>query len=516
MATPEFLKSDMNITRAVEVPESERRYEKIAQDASIRLVYSDYTSNPEKFENLTNTECLTRYNTDYITDRRSLIIVTEDGREPKYRVNNNGSPYVVLAAEPANLISEGLGGDGSQNEWACRNYSYTSGDIDGGVNWYKHIQYGSRYCPDVINAGTISGDAWKPANTTAAGCLSQLVDEQCGFYANIAIIWVVVSCNIVKAIVMAYLVFGKGVVSEPLMTLGDAMASYIAEPDEVMSGLCPTSIHLFRKQQKVRTNATMETPHQAPATAYLLTPSDAPITPSEFQKDGASSTHPPLWKPTSKTMRFVSAASGRRWVGTMTYFILCLVAIITLLVYALDYSLAYSQYASRAPLSKSFSALYKVGLGKINSDHLISGWSIEYLNSVQNQVVASVLIANTPQLALSFLYFAINTLITLMASSREWTRFSYSRANKYQPRTLRTSAPVGDQQRTYFRTYIHEPALGETSVFRSCSFPIHDHSNRCYSAAPLPLRCADDRTECTVALADFSKHISGSGKRVRH
>lgn len=70
--------------------------------------------------------------------------------------------------------------------------------------------------------------------------------------------------------------------------------------------------------------------------------------------------------------------------------------------------------------------------------------------SVQNAVVSSVLVANSPQLALSFLYFAVNTVLTSMSSANEWSHFSVKFAEKHQPKLLRTSNPVGQQRATHF------------------------------------------------------------------
>ncbi|KAL0939943.1 uncharacterized protein CTRU02_206553 [Colletotrichum truncatum] len=57
--------------------------------------------------------------------------------------------------------------------------------------------------------------------------------------------------------------------------------------------------------------------------------------------------------------------------------------------------------------------------------------------------IASVLVANAPQLYLSFWYLAYNALITRLEMGREWSRFS----TEYRP--LRVSSPKGQQIATY-------------------------------------------------------------------
>ena len=58
-------------------------------------------------------------------------------------------------------------------------------------------------------------------------------------------------------------------------------------------------------------------------------------------------------------------------------------------------------------------------------------------------LVATVLVANSPQLLLSFLYFAYNGLWTCMLLTKEWA--SYARARK----PLRVTSPTGGQRSTY-------------------------------------------------------------------
>jgi hypothetical protein len=58
--------------------------------------------------------------------------------------------------------------------------------------------------------------------------------------------------------------------------------------------------------------------------------------------------------------------------------------------------------------------------------------------------VAATLIANTPQVILSFLYTTLNGLITSMFLAREWSSYGL------EWKTLTASKPAGLQRRTYF------------------------------------------------------------------
>ena len=61
-----------------------------------------------------------------------------------------------------------------------------------------------------------------------------------------------------------------------------------------------------------------------------------------------------------------------------------------------------------------------------------------------NTLIAMILLANTPQLLLSVLYFLYNSMYTRMLATSEWTRFALLRKG------LRVSSPQGDQRFTHW------------------------------------------------------------------
>ncbi|RYN29959.1 hypothetical protein AA0113_g682 [Alternaria arborescens] len=99
----------------------------------------------------------------------------------------------------------------------------------------------------------------------------------------------------------------------------------------------------------------------------------------------------------------------------------------------------------------AISLLLKMGI-----DHLPNGATFDqfafgavdprtYISNMPRDVITNAVIANTPQLFLSFLYFSYNALFTAMLMGYEW--LSYSRKRK----GLRVSRqPSGAQRSTYF------------------------------------------------------------------
>ena len=92
--------------------------------------------------------------------------------------------------------------------------------------------------------------------------------------------------------------------------------------------------------------------------------------------------------------------------------------------------------------SRSMSHLWSLGFGNVSGETLIR------MNKNQNLsgsagVVFTVLVANSPQILLSFLYFAYNGIFTCMLLAEEWSAYASKR------RFLRVTSPTGGQRSTY-------------------------------------------------------------------
>ena len=60
-----------------------------------------------------------------------------------------------------------------------------------------------------------------------------------------------------------------------------------------------------------------------------------------------------------------------------------------------------------------------------------------------NSLIFTTLVANSPQVLLTFLYFSYNGIFTCMLQGKEWNEYAHKR------RTLRVSSPKGMQRSTY-------------------------------------------------------------------
>lgn len=92
--------------------------------------------------------------------------------------------------------------------------------------------------------------------------------------------------------------------------------------------------------------------------------------------------------------------------------------------------------------SQSLSHLWSLGFGNVSSETLISLRKSQDLSGAGG-VILIVLVANSPQIILSFLYFSYNGIFTCMLLAKEWSTYG-SKSN-----FLRVTTPIGRQRSTY-------------------------------------------------------------------
>ena len=67
-------------------------------------------------------------------------------------------------------------------------------------------------------------------------CLSRPIEEHCKLQFSLAIMIVVITCNLIKTICMSWMAWKRD--PEPLVTIGDAIASFVNRPDVTTEGNC--------------------------------------------------------------------------------------------------------------------------------------------------------------------------------------------------------------------------------------------------------------------------------------
>ncbi|KAI1120426.1 hypothetical protein F5Y10DRAFT_258367 [Nemania abortiva] len=256
---------------------------------------------------------------------------------------------------------------------------------DGGVYYPYQFNYSSpdSYIPGSPYHTMTSGLQRDSFNLSISYCLAEPVDNFCQIGLSPALLLGVVLCVIAKTAtaVIVTIVLNRPE-HKPLVTLGDAMASFIERPDPVTAGLCTVD------QKQIR--AAMRWKH-----AYLV-------------------------------------PGPRQWTGLQQTW----AAAIPISVWLISYVLFASGIATCAILLKQGLSTTSFLAGFLASD------SNPFIPLSLN-LIEGVLLANSPQLVLSFCYLAYNNLFTRLQMAKEWARFGEG----YNP--LRVTEPKGQQYSTY-------------------------------------------------------------------
>lgn len=172
-------------------------------------------------------------------------------------------------------------------------------------------------------------------------------------------------CNALKSAAMFWTLYRQK--DATLVTIGDAIASYLDQPDELTKGRCLMS-RTDIKDWKLQ--GTKDKPNTNPL-------------PKTFFQDRA-----PRW---------FAAASRKRWITTFSLIALALIVSIVLLAMGVS---------NLSPVNA-----FSIGFGAVDSRALIS---TDFPQEGGGGLVAAILLANCPQAIVSFLYLLYNGLLTSM------------------------------------------------------------------------------------------------------
>ncbi|KAK2624589.1 hypothetical protein QTJ16_005782 [Diplocarpon rosae] len=235
-------------------------------------------------------------------------------------------------------------------------------------------------------------------------CLAQPTDltGHCLLQYSLVIMLCVLAANSIKLICIVCVLATN--LDKVLATIGDAIASFLEIPDPVTIGR-----PFLSRSQALDFNIA----------------------------DGG---RPQPYQPVQ--LRWWQAPTWKRWLITL---LLCLFAIAVvgkLLTFGNDSLLANANGEYLSP--------YDVGFGTYSEYAVVNifGFGSATITAEMfdsNRILINmVAIANLPQVIVSCLYFAMNTVYTSMVSADEWARFAVHR------KALRTTEPQGQQRSTYW------------------------------------------------------------------
>lgn len=326
------------------------------------------------FENLTVAKCIINYAKELVSDYNNVALVTN--------VHNSSNSllglweYDIRSPSDQTLYPLGL-------NWPCnitQSMAVATVDCNLAKLAISNATYWNPFSGHPFNSYPSVVDS------SVGYCLAQSTHRTCRISLTPTIVWIVLAANLLKVVCF----YGTLIVlrnsSNPLITTGDAVESFISKPDPKLSQRCLSSMSQVKTDPK------------------FWAASEMPLQWLPRHQVGLCGTSLSMW-----LWLFVPAVTG---IGSVT----CLFII------------------------KDLNRFLSFGFSSTNKSELI----IQNNDNINFGIVAGTLLANTPQIILSYIYTAYNALITSMSSHSELLRYSTKRHG------LRVTQPIRMQRSSYY------------------------------------------------------------------
>ncbi|KAJ6071510.1 hypothetical protein N7499_009524 [Penicillium canescens] len=263
-----------------------------------------------------------------------------------------------------------------------------------------------------------SQDAYEPGGTLSAQeCLSIPTDERCQLLYN-PTICIIISLTALAKIMAMFLAARIGrSKTAPLLTRGDAVASFVSRPDSSTEGQCWLSnkdVHNgdWKVFQQNRTGMP-------------------PVLANRRGTEEQS-----RYKKLVRRKWQVQVPSKKKWVATLFLCLSCIGAGVALFEMALG-SIDDGVTRSRSLSASRLEIWWELGFNAGSSNIITLEMPLTMLGSV--------VLANVPQLALTLSYYCYNNVVTDMLAAREYSSYGASR------KPLRVTWPAkGSRQRSTY------------------------------------------------------------------
>lgn len=302
-----------------------------------------------EFERLENADCIRAYAVDLLTERRTLVLISSNSSTHGNGAVLGSGNQEYVKPERWYTLQEGY----NPYTWLCGERDSAVLNVKGAYS-YGYGPYCYKYADKLLE----NPDVWAPSDWTPEYCLSEKVDGQCSCMVNLVIVWIVIACNIIKMIVMGIVAFSN-TLDQPLCTVGDAITSFVTDPDPTTTDMCIVT----REYMRMYNMALKNEPH----VNKVLLEKDADY---HHFISGATNWKPPVpqtWH-SKKKFYWWNAPSSARWWWAILFYTACMITTIGLLGRAISF------YTG----DKSLSALANIGLGHPTSQTMITGWYVKH------------------------------------------------------------------------------------------------------------------------------------------
>ena len=178
------------------------------------------------FTNLSNFDCINAYGGKFQSSWSDVLLVT---KEP---LNHSHFPF----QSPGTLITTNFCGTYLPSLWVCGQFETPNVDCR------------TEQCHSSPEATRELAADWRPFGVKIEHCLAMKSTENCKLQVNMPLCVVVVVLNLMK--LAAMLMVCHVVRETPLLTVGDAIASFLRDQDETTAGMCLKSKREFTMGEK--------------------------------------------------------------------------------------------------------------------------------------------------------------------------------------------------------------------------------------------------------------------------
>ena len=195
-----------------------------SQPYSIQNSLQSLINNQASLQRLDNQECVKAYASPIISSRADVLLVASDAKLPPntYISSPNVSNPLYDCYLGVTPDFPDAGGSSSVYDWMCDASVASCG----------------------LNQVIANGTTELMGEYEVQYCLSQEVEEHCKLKFSAAIMIIVIACNLIKTVCMASIVWRQD--SEPLVTLGDVVASFLTKQDPTTEGNCLAGKHRYQ------------------------------------------------------------------------------------------------------------------------------------------------------------------------------------------------------------------------------------------------------------------------------
>lgn len=204
-------------------------------DCTSSLINS-FGSCPEpnaQWEVLSASDCIQAYAVDFLPNRGDVILVTN---------SSANDARILLSGSPG--PGYGVQSEFSPYEWIC------SGTIDGSQSpciedWRKIDPATWTVGPwEVVSTSPESGEQWP-----VSYCLSETLPPRCQLQFDLPLLIIVIIFNVGKVVCIT--IVATRMKDHPLVTVGDAIASFVENPDPQTKDMCLITQQHYEDYSKI-------------------------------------------------------------------------------------------------------------------------------------------------------------------------------------------------------------------------------------------------------------------------